>query len=220
MGKALLLVVFVTVAGSPVADEAEDKAVAALEKLGGKVRRDKKIDGQPVDAVYWTFANATDHDLAILKNFKRLKSLGMTGNMTDAGMINLKGLTHLKFIMLGGSKITDKGLRHIAGLTEVRILALHNTTVTNDGLRYLKGMKKLQILLLNGTKITDAGLMYLKDLGDMRFLGLGDTDVTDAGLLHLKGMSKLDKLDLKETNVTDQGIVELKKTLPKIQIER
>ena len=33
------------------ADEAEEKAVKAIEKLGGKVRRDEKADGKPVVAV-------------------------------------------------------------------------------------------------------------------------------------------------------------------------
>ena len=46
-----------------LADEAEDKAVATVAKLGGKVTRDEKADGKPVIAVDLLNPNVTDADL-------------------------------------------------------------------------------------------------------------------------------------------------------------
>jgi hypothetical protein len=49
---------------SPVrADEAEDKAVAFVEKLGGKVARDEKLPGKPVVRVDLFFSAVTDAGL-------------------------------------------------------------------------------------------------------------------------------------------------------------
>ena len=53
------------------ADDAEDKAVAFVEKLGGRVTRDEKLPGKPVIGVHLSFNAVTDvglKELAPLKN--------------------------------------------------------------------------------------------------------------------------------------------------------
>jgi internalin A len=72
------------------ADDAEDKAVKFVERLGGKVIRDGKQPGKPVIGV----------DL-----------IGTM--MTDAGLKELATLTNLTVLHLGGTKATDAEVKEL-----------------------------------------------------------------------------------------------------------
>ena len=63
---------------------------------------------------------------------------------------------------LTGNQITDEGLVHLKGLTNLAELGLNETQVTDAGLRQLKGLTKLEILEVDGTQITDAGIAELR----------------------------------------------------------
>ena len=69
------------------ADPAEDKAVAAVEKLKGSVTRDPKLPGKPVVTVNLSVTKAKDPDLKELAGLKNLSALylGFT-EVTDAGL--------------------------------------------------------------------------------------------------------------------------------------
>ena len=67
--------------------DAEKKAIAAIKKLGGKVTFDEKKPGKPVISV----------------NLRRTE-------VTDAGLVHLKGLKNLQTLFLNSTKITDAGL--------------------------------------------------------------------------------------------------------------
>ncbi len=73
-------------AAEPNGDQA--KAIAEIEKVGGKVYLDEGSPGKPVNAV----------------NLQRTK-------VTDAGLIHLHGLTKLEGLDLGGTKVTDAGAK-------------------------------------------------------------------------------------------------------------
>lgn len=59
-------------------------------------------------------------------------------------------------------QITDAGLAHLKGLTSLETLHLENTQVGDEGLAHLKGLTKLQKLNLRGTRVSNAGLTELK----------------------------------------------------------
>jgi len=148
-----------------LADEAEDQAVKAVEKLGGKVKRDDKDPAKPVVGVGLSGAKVTDAGLKELSALKELKELDLHAcpGVTDAGLKNLVGLKELKTLYVGGTKVTDAGLKNLATL------------------------KGLQMLELDGTGVTDAGLKDLATLKDLRELRLADCKgVTDAGVAELQ----------------------------------
>ena len=116
-------------------DEAEKEAVAAIEKLGGLVRRNQ---GQGSSV--------------------RLS----TTKVGDAGLVHLKGLTRLQSLNLNDTKVSDAGLVNLKGLTRLRSLTLNNTKVSDAGLVHLKGMTQLQWLYLKNTNVTDKGVKSLK----------------------------------------------------------
>ena len=65
-------------------------------------------------------------------------------------------------VWLSGKSTTDAGLVNLQGLSQLRWLDLDNTQVTDAGLVNLQGLSQLQRLTLNNTKVTDAGLMHLQ----------------------------------------------------------
>ena len=121
------------------ADDAEDKAVAFVEKLRGRVTRDENAPGKPVITV----------------------NLGGT-TVTDAGLKELAGLKSLSTLYLDSTKVTDAGVKELAGLKNLTALDLFNTQVTDAGLKELAGLKNLTTLFLSNTQVTDAGVRELK----------------------------------------------------------
>jgi hypothetical protein len=104
---------------SPVrADDAEDKAVAFVEKLaeglGREVIRDEKAPGKPVVEV----------------------NLVCTP-VTDAGLKELAALKNLTTLHLGNTRVTDAGMKELAALKNLTTLSLFSTEVTGTGLKEL-----------------------------------------------------------------------------------
>src|SRR5262249_46388482 len=144
-GVLLLLALTPWMTVTARADEAEDNAIKAIQKLGGYMARDEKVKGKPIVGVF----------------------LGGT-KATDAGLKHLAGLRQLQMLRLGKTKVTDAGLKHLAGLRQLHGLDLTNTKVTDAGLKHLGRLKQLQTLDLNYTELTDTGLKELAGLKQLR----------------------------------------------------
>ncbi len=172
-----------------------------------------------VAAIYLVSGQTTDAGLAQLKGLTKLRELHLDlTNTTDAGLEHLRGLTQLQRLILDGTKITDAGLEHLEGLTQLQRLGLENTNTTDAGLEHLGSLTQLQRMDLDGTKITDAGLGRLKGLTQLQVLSLIDSEITDAGLENLKGLAQLDQLILVGAKVTDAGVEKLRQALPNCKI--
>ena len=136
LGVALVALVVCVGCGPP--KPTQEEAVAAIEKLGGKVEVDENND---VVNVNLGGTKITDAGLVYLKGMQKLKVLGLSGSkITDAGMAHLKGLTKLEGLDLKGTKVTDAGLAHLnlKGLRNLGYLVLGNTYVTAAGIKKLQ----------------------------------------------------------------------------------
>ena len=93
---------------------AENKAITAIRRLGGRVDLDEKKPGKP--AVYVSLnreEGVTDAGLVHLKELAGLEELWLTETtVTDAGLVHLKGLTRLEKLNLQQTKVGDAGLVH------------------------------------------------------------------------------------------------------------
>jgi hypothetical protein len=89
----------------------QDRAVAEIKKLGGKVEIDAKKPGKPVVTVM--LANRediTDETLVFLKSLTQLTHLWLAStSVTDEGLTHLKGLKKLQYLYLGGTKVNGSG---------------------------------------------------------------------------------------------------------------
>jgi Leucine-rich repeat (LRR) protein len=67
--------------------------------------------------------------------------------VTDAGLVNLKGLNDLVTLDLDGTSVTDDGLANLKGLRNLQRLDLSNTQVTDEGVAALqKSLSRCEIL--------------------------------------------------------------------------
>ena len=101
-------------AAEPNADQA--KAIAEIEKLGGRVAVDGTAPGRP--AVHLTLGGPKSN---------------------DAGLIHLNRLTGLRSLDLRGTKVTDAGLINLTNLKNLESLCLDNTQVAGLGLEHIRG---------------------------------------------------------------------------------
>jgi internalin A len=96
------------------ANDAEDKAVAFVEKLGGRVTRDEKRPGKPVIGVRLSFSAVTDVGLKELAPLKNLTCLYLAATqVTDAGLKGLAPLKNLTTLHLSRTKVTDAGVQEL-----------------------------------------------------------------------------------------------------------
>lgn len=152
----------------------------------------------------------TDAGLVHLKGLTQLQvlELGSMWGVTDVGLAHLKGLTALQVLEVNSRAVTDKGLAHLEGLTGLQVLKLDN--VTDAGLVHLRGLRELRELSLHGTGITDAGLPRLGQLSKLRILLLDGAQISEVGLAHLRGLTRLQKLDVGGYGVTDAALAQIR----------
>src|SRR5262249_899692 len=115
--RGTLAVVFLFVAMGR-ADEGEEKAVAAIEKLGGRVNRDQTKPGHPVVVVNLEGSKVTDAALRQVGELRNLRELHLDSTgITDAGLKELAPLGQLRELHLINTKVTDAALKHLGTLT-------------------------------------------------------------------------------------------------------
>ncbi len=120
-GAALLLALVPWTAVCIRADEAEDKAVKAIQKLGGRIIRVRVAKDQPIVRVELSRTKVTDAGLKHLAGLKQLRTLYLDHTkVTDAGLKHLSGLRQLQWLHLGHTQVTDAGLKHLAGAHAAR----------------------------------------------------------------------------------------------------
>ena len=207
------------------------EAVAAIRRLGGRVHYETMSSAPEwardvlgvhsfLDiAIASPTAAFGDEEAKCLADLPDIKGLQLGDvQITDAGLENLRGLTHLWKLYLNNMEITGTGLKHLKELPGLRMLVFVGTPVTDSGLQHLRGLTSLETLVLFNTEITDAGLANLRELPGLKRLSLRGPNITDAGLEHLKGLSKLEFLVLWNTNTTPEGINDLQESLPNCQV--
>jgi hypothetical protein len=192
---ALALLALLSAACASRTDVAQDRAVAAVERLGGRVVRDSALEGNPVVKADLSGTLVTDGDLAALQ-----------------------GLAQLHHVVLRKTAITDAGLPLLFSAGKLRNLELEHTSISDAGLSQIERLTSLRDLRLAGTHISDAGLAHLRPLTKLWVLDLGGTKISDAGLTNLRGLTALRSLDLSNTRVTEAAIFQLRRDLPRAQI--
>jgi hypothetical protein len=171
----------------------EQRAIAALERLGGVVEY-LKDDKGPFRGVY------------------------VRGG--DAGLALLPRIKDVRIVFVEATGVTDAGLAPLAELRQLEDLSLHNCQITDAGLVHLAGLD-LITLGLDHTLVSDAGLVHLAKMSRLEVLDLsGDSGIHDAGLRHMAGHKKLQVIDLDGTAVTDDGVERLRTDIEGIAIER
>lgn len=227
--------------------EAQERAVAELQRLGALIKFDESKPGKPVRAIdFLSDRPPTEATLALLSEFPHLEYVGLHGNVTDAGLARLQGLTSLKRLIFNDVPLSRQGLEHLEHLPRLtdlcmflngpsaavfddeamgvipRLPALRSLLIgckglTDTGLKHLEGMNRLHALSISSDQITDAGVAHLKGLTALESLQVSGPRITDAGVAHLKAMTRLRRLNLSDTQITDQGLEPLLRVMKDLQ---
>jgi hypothetical protein len=196
MRLAVALLAVAASAGRAETPSDRDRALAAVERLGGAVEVDETRPGRPVVALDLSRSAVTDADLALVAAFSDLEALDL--RLTSVG---------------------DDGVAHLAGIRTLRFLNLFRTRVSDASLEYLRASAGLETLLVGGTRVTDAGLAHLSAFPRLRKLSVFDTAVGDASLEHLLPLSRIETLLAGRSKVTEAALARLASARPAVRFE-
>jgi hypothetical protein len=188
-------------------DVSEASAIAAVEKLGGKVLRRPGSDW--ITSVILNGKKVTDANLRDLRDFKHLSELQLTDTMiTDNGLKELSVFEGLSSLRLARTRVTAKGIPQLKTLKSLRALDLSNKDLNNEGVKQLREFTNLRSLALYNTQIDSDALTYLGDLKELVSLDLGGNYGLGDGpkFVHLREFRNLTYLNLAFTGITDASL--------------
>ncbi len=138
----------------------EKSAIAAIEKLGGRVLYVAKDSNEYSVTITRNLFNKekgfTAADVKLLGELPNAVEISFQHPDTDdSWIIPIKNLGKLKKLHLQKTKISDKALNTIGTIGSLEYLNLYKTAVTDGGLDKLKNLKKLKALYLWQTKVTE-----------------------------------------------------------------
>ena len=83
----------------------------------------------------------------LLKEFSVITALHMyESDLTDSGLVHLRGINNIESINLEKAKVSDAGLAELKHMTKLRYLILTGTNVTDSGIKTLRqSLPKLKI---------------------------------------------------------------------------
>ncbi|HWB14591.1 MAG TPA: hypothetical protein VG826_35530 [Pirellulales bacterium] len=158
-------------------------------------------------------SNATDADLARLGFLSRLRSLSLTGSVTDEAMKKVVQWQSLEELDLAGTNVSTKGLAELRRLPRLQSLRAP-LSIDDAGLKEIAAVTSLTKLYLDGRYgyagrwfgVTGAGLDHLRNLAQLTELSLAYQAVADDDLAFLEQLPRLKTLRLDNTRVTDVGL--------------
>jgi hypothetical protein len=131
---SLLCLLVAAAGGCGAAASPEQPAIAAIEQLGGGVRRDKghvvKVDLHQ--------SRATEADLELLKKLPHLDRLYLPPAANDAWLAQLQGLNELTKLDLQYSQVSDAGLAQLQNLPKLAQLYANGSQITAAGIEQLQ----------------------------------------------------------------------------------
>ena len=138
----------------------EKSAIAAIEKLGGRVLYVAKDSNEYSVTITRNLFNKekgfTAADVKLLGELPNAVEISFQHPDTDdSWIIPIKNLGKLKKLHLQKTKISDKALNTIGTIGSLEYLNLYQTAVTDGGLDKLKNLKNLKALYLWQTKVTE-----------------------------------------------------------------
>ena len=135
---------------------------------------------------------------AASRSSRRSSNWGIRGrNLTDAGMVHVRGLTNLKKFLIGDCQVTDEGLVNLEGLTRLEWVSLGEHAInrswpeapseTPPSWRPLHLHRSRPL----SAKFRNESLSIFADFPSLKFLSIAFAGLSDAGLERLKGMNRL-----------------------------
>jgi hypothetical protein len=166
----------------------QERALAALDRLGADVQHDAQIqiDLRIEFVRTWVYIGAdfrgTDEDLKQLRWLGNVQALTLEGErITNNSLPGVAGMKELMKLEIKRAKVTHVGLAAAADLPKLAELDVFYTPIDDGAVPHLQRMKTAEVLKLYGTKMTSKAAEKLQlalagtrvDLRQGAFLGIG-----------------------------------------------
>jgi hypothetical protein len=209
----------------------QEQIARQLTKGRLEIKVDDHRADRPVIALSIPCYDATDDvlgRLTVLPDLQELRILesqsGINrepypeGNVTDAGVGQLRKLKKIRLLSIPSPWLTDAGMAYLGEMAQLTELTIGNergyvirtansppapadwlaANITNKGFKHLEGLHDLRSLSLRGTCITDEGLRSLARLTRLQTLSLMliDHSITERGFARLQNVPSLRSLDI------------------------
>lgn len=138
---------------------------------------------------------AGDERLAAIKGLPQLRSLKLTGPVSENGLKEVGQCAALESLDLTSCNVTDAGVAHLQRLL-LRSLTLDNNDIGDEAMASIGEIYTLRVLTLRNTKVGDAGLQHLRRLPTLRAVSLKGTRVTNQGLAIFDELPPLQDMEL------------------------
>jgi Leucine-rich repeat (LRR) protein len=193
--------------------EPNDTAARAVLNAGGKV--DVAAEGASADIPVQALRDLPTKCFRI----RRVSLAGVPHPSNEVfNALTNPGVDALDSLDLSHTAVNDRDLPALKGMTHLRRLVLDDTPIAGPGLIHLKELPELVELRLGCPALSDAFLEELAALKKLERLSLAKSPVSDRSAKRLALLTHLRELDLSDTKITAARIAELKKALPECRI--
>jgi Leucine-rich repeat (LRR) protein len=149
----------------------------------------------------------TDSEIMNLEGLSYLRWLSIRDtSVSDAGLVYLRGLHRLEQLRISGKQFDDLGLKNIQSLQSLSVLGIVNSSIKGPGLDYISNAAGIRRMELPNSQIDDNGLRHIARFAELRVLALSANSITDDGLSALAGLTQLTDLNLSETQISGNGL--------------
>jgi Leucine-rich repeat (LRR) protein len=163
----------------------------------------------------------TDIGMSVIKDWKNLKRLDVSGTQTADGALALLGrLGRLESLDVAGSEVTDDGIQELLPLTDLKHLGLGRSQLGEGAIEVLGLLDNLQSLDLSspagrrnrrrggGDRIAQGLVDAIARLRDLRILRIGHSGVDSSALRPwASSLQKLERLGLENcTRIDDSAM--------------
>ena len=151
-----------------------------------------------------------DDDFNLLHPFaESLKTLRLSGDLTDNGLKQIAKLRHLQtFSVSDCPKLTDKGFQILRELPHLRSIDLTKSNAGDLTIDAIADNNWLRELRLGSKFLTDRGIMRLSEMTGISQLRLvsDEMPITDKAFVHFWRMKNLYNVVLAAPNITGEAI--------------
>src|SRR5262245_44627502 len=167
-------------------DSPEDRAVKAVEEVGGSIVKGKNQKG---DTTCTVTVAGSELPATFLEELSHLRAL--------------------REVRANRATFADTRLKGLSMIHDLEVLNLSNSNVGDEGMQAISECKRLRMLWLYGTQVSDAGIVRLSTLRHLETICLGDTKINGKSLRGLTALPRLKELDISYCVLSQDGFQEV-----------
>jgi len=149
----------------------------------------------------------------------RLTGIDMTGNAnaTDENLARIKELKHLKVLSIGGTRVTDEAMEYVSGSETLEHLGVNWTRVTGKGIAMLQ-KARLTFIDASGARDIAAAMPTLRQMGTLDFLNINSCQMSEAIIPDLLAINSLKGLNFNQKDFPEDAVKKLRAGMPNCRI--